>query len=57
MCWKAEKIKTDPARQREILPLVTPVFQKMASIVKQHLKGIFGGHVIPGGRNKLLPGN
>ena len=36
---EAEKIKTDPARQREILPLVTPVFQKMASIVKDHLKG------------------
>lgn len=36
---EAEKIKTDPMRQREILPLVTPVFQKMATIVKQHLKG------------------
>ena len=36
---EAEKIKTDPARQREILPLVTPVFQKMASIVKEHLRG------------------
>ena len=36
---EAEKIKTDPARQREILPLVTPVFQKMATIVKSHLKG------------------
>ena len=36
---EAEKIKTDPTRQREILPLVTPVFQKMASIIKEHLKG------------------
>ena len=36
---EAERIKTDPARQREILPLVTPVFQKMATIVKSHLKG------------------
>ncbi|HUB19367.1 MAG TPA: ethanolamine utilization protein EutJ [Acidobacteriaceae bacterium] len=36
---EAEKIKTDPTRQREIFPLVTPVFQKMASIVNQHLKG------------------
>lgn len=36
---EAERIKTDPTRQREILPLVTPVFQKMASIVKGHLKG------------------
>ena len=36
---EAEKIKTDPTRQREILPLVTPVFEKMASIITQHLKG------------------
>lgn len=36
---EAEKIKTDPMRQREIFPLITPVFQKMASIVKEHLKG------------------
>ena len=35
----AEKMKTDPARQREIFPLVRPVFQKMASIVNQHLRG------------------
>ena len=36
---EAERIKTDPARQREIFPLVRPVFQKMASIVNQHLRG------------------
>jgi ethanolamine utilization protein EutJ len=36
---EAERIKTDPSRQAEILPLVTPVFEKMASIVTQHLKG------------------
>ncbi len=36
---EAEKIKTDPARQDELFPLIRPVFQKMASIVKQHLKG------------------
>jgi len=35
----AEVIKTDPARQPEIFPLVRPVFQKMASIVRQHLQG------------------
>ena len=38
--WKRRRrSRPIPARQREILPLVTPVFQKMASIVKQHLKG------------------
>lgn len=36
---EAEKIKTDPARQVEIFPLVRPVFEKMASIVRQHLQG------------------
>lgn len=35
---EAEKIKTTPERQAEIFPLVRPVFQKMASIVKHHLR-------------------
>jgi len=35
---EAEKIKTRRERQEEIFPLVRPVFQKMASIVKRHLK-------------------
>lgn len=34
---EAEKIKTSSERQAEIFPLVRPVFQKMASIVKRHL--------------------
>jgi ethanolamine utilization protein EutJ len=36
---EAEKIKTDPARQAEIFPLVRPVFEKMACIVRRHLHG------------------
>ncbi len=35
---EAESIKTDPVRQPEIFPLVRPVFQKMASIVRRHLQ-------------------
>ncbi|MDY0041159.1 MAG: ethanolamine utilization protein EutJ [Desulforhabdus sp.] len=35
---EAEQIKTNPERQAEIFPLVRPVFQKMASIVKHHLR-------------------
>ncbi len=35
----AERIKTDPARQGEVAPLVRPVFQKMATIVRRHLAG------------------
>jgi ethanolamine utilization protein EutJ len=38
----AEKIKTDTDRQHDIFPLVRPVFQKMASIVRTHL----GGHPV-----------
>jgi ethanolamine utilization protein EutJ len=36
---EAESIKTDPYRQADVFPLVRPVFQKMASIVKKHLNG------------------
>jgi len=36
---EAEKIKTDASRQRDIFPVVRPVFEKMASIVNHHLKG------------------
>ena len=34
---EAEAIKTDPRQQATIFPLITPVFQKMASIVNHHL--------------------
>lgn len=36
---EAEAIKTDPDRQKEILPLVRPVLEKMGSIVARHIKG------------------
>lgn len=36
---EAEKLKTDPQRQSELFPLVRPVFQKMGSIVREHLRG------------------
>jgi ethanolamine utilization protein EutJ len=36
---KAEKIKTDPERQGGLFHLVRPVFQKMAAIVRHHLRG------------------
>ena len=36
---EAELMKIDPERQSEILPLITPVFQKMASIIKRHIRG------------------
>lgn len=36
---EAEEIKKDPARQSEILPVVRPVVEKMASIIKKHIQG------------------
>jgi len=35
----AEKIKTDPGRHAEILPIVKPVIEKMATIVKNFTSG------------------
>lgn len=35
---EAEGIKQNPQRQAEIFPIIKPVFQKMASIVRHHLK-------------------
>lgn len=36
---EAEALKKQPERQREILPVVAPVVEKMASIVKRHIQG------------------
>lgn len=36
---EAEAIKKDPSRQEEILPVVKPVLEKMASIIKRHIEG------------------
>lgn len=33
---EAEELKKDKSRQREILPIVTPVIEKMASIIMEH---------------------
>jgi ethanolamine utilization protein EutJ len=35
---EAEKMKRDPRQQAEIFPLIIPVFQKMATIVKNYLR-------------------
>jgi ethanolamine utilization protein EutJ len=35
----AERIKTDPVRQGELLPTVRPVMEKVASIIARHVKG------------------
>ncbi|MGG7098265.1 ethanolamine utilization protein EutJ [Clostridium sardiniense] len=40
---EAEKLKKDPKKDKEIFPIIKPVVEKMASIVKKHLEG----HDIP----------
>lgn len=36
---EAERIKTDPSKQQDIVPVVKPVVQKIASIIKKHITG------------------
>ena len=36
---EAEKIKKDPASQREVFTVVKPVIEKMASIINSHIRG------------------
>ncbi len=36
---EADAFKRDPVRQREIFPIIRPVVEKMASIVKRHVQG------------------
>lgn len=36
---EAERIKKDSRREKEILPIIRPVIEKMASIVKRHIQG------------------
>lgn len=36
---EAEKIKKNPLKEKEIFPIIKPVVEKMASIVKENLKG------------------
>lgn len=36
---EAEMLKKDPNKQREIFPIIRPVVEKMASIVKRHVTG------------------
>ena len=53
---EAEKIKTDPLRQASILPLVRPVFQKMATIVSHHLRQFPSTPVYLVGGTSCFPG-
>lgn len=55
---EAEKLKLDPARQKEIMPVVAPVVEKMGTIVRQHLQqaGTPVKHLYLVGGTSCLPG-
>lgn len=53
---EAEAIKTDPVRQKEIIPLVKPVIQKVASIIRNHVKPFHVDVVYMVGGTSCLPG-
>lgn len=36
---EAEKLKKDKTKEHEVFPIIRPVVEKMASIVKRHIQG------------------
>jgi ethanolamine utilization protein EutJ len=53
---EAELMKIDPERQSEILLLITPVFQKMSTIVKRHIKDYSVDNIYLVGGTSCFPG-
>lgn len=53
---EAEKVKKDKRRQKEILTIVRPVIEKMATIVKDHIKGYDAGDIYLVGGTCCLEG-
>lgn len=53
---EAERVKTDPDRQAALLPRVRPVFDRIASIVADHLDGREVTHVHLVGGTAAFPG-
>jgi ethanolamine utilization protein EutJ len=53
---EAERIKTDANRHSDVYPLIRPVFQKMASIVRSHLRGHSVDTVYLVGGTSCFPG-
>jgi ethanolamine utilization protein EutJ len=53
---EAERMKTDPAQQTRLLPVVRPVMEKVASIVARHTAGADVGVVHLVGGSAAFPG-
>ncbi len=52
----AEAMKTDPAQQRHLLPIVRPVFEKVATIIERHVAGRDVGTIHLVGGTATFPG-
>lgn len=53
---EAERLKTDPAEQARLFPLVRPVMEKVAAIVQSHLQGRPAGSITMVGGGSAFPG-
>lgn len=53
---EAEVIKQDPARQKELFPIVKPVMQKVASIIDKHIQGHDVDGIYLAGGTSCYPG-
>ncbi len=53
---QAEALKLDPQAQPQLLPLVTPVMEKVATIIQRHLAGFSVEHITLVGGAAAFPG-
>ena len=53
---QAEALKTDPAEQERLFPLVRPVMEKVASITSRHLRGYRIPEIVLVGGSAAFPG-
>lgn len=53
---EAENLKRDQRKQRELFPLVSPVFQKIATIVLDHIQGLCVNTLYLVGGTSAFPG-
>lgn len=53
---EAEKLKMDPNKSKEVLKIVTPVVEKMASIIEKHIRGFGVEHIYLVGGTSCLAG-
>jgi ethanolamine utilization protein EutJ len=53
---QAEALKTDPRQQAELFPLVRPVMEKVATIVRRHIAGYPASHIYLVGGTVAFPG-